>query len=50
MPSRPSWTWALGFTGAVVLVFGLYQWVLPNTNSQVQGFFNSWLPLTSPSC
>lgn len=46
-PSRPSRTWALGFTGAVVLVFGLYQWVLPSTNSQVQGFFNSWLPLTS---
>jgi branched-chain amino acid transport system permease protein len=38
--------WALGYTVAAVLVFVVYQWVLPQLNSNVNSFVNSWLPLS----
>jgi branched-chain amino acid transport system permease protein len=39
--------WPLGFTGAAVATFVLYQWLLPRLDPQVQAFFSSWLPLTT---
>lgn len=39
--------WPIGFALAVVLVFVLYQWILPESSSDVQDFFLDWFPLIS---
>lgn len=39
--------WALGFTAFILLVFALYEFLLPNLNYSVQSVFNDWLPLTA---
>lgn len=38
--------WALGYTIAAVVVFIVYQWVLPQLNGNINHFVNSWLPLS----
>lgn len=45
--SQSSRNWSLGFVLAVVVVFALYQWILPESGSGVQNFFNDWLPLNA---
>ena len=39
--------WAIGFTSVVAAVFLLNKFVIPNSPSQVQIFFNDWFSLTS---
>ena len=39
--------WAIGFTSVVAVVFLLNKFVIPNSPSQVQIFFNDWFSLTS---
>jgi branched-chain amino acid transport system permease protein len=39
--------WAIGFSSVVGVIFLLNVFVLPNTNTQVQRFFNAWLSLNS---
>lgn len=39
--------WALGFVAAVVFFFVLNQFILPNTTTGVQSFFNAWFSMTS---
>ena len=39
--------WPLGFLAAAVLVFIVYQWVLPNSSADTQTFFRNWLPMSS---
>jgi branched-chain amino acid transport system permease protein len=39
--------WAIGFSSVVAVVFLLNVFVLPNTNTQVQRFFNAWFSLNS---
>ncbi len=43
----PARAWSLGFLAAVILVFVLYQWILPTAPAGIQTFFDSWLPLNS---
>ena len=40
-------TWALSLLGAVIAVFVLYTYALPNLDSSVGEFFRAWLPLSS---
>jgi branched-chain amino acid transport system permease protein len=37
--------WPVGFAVAVVVVFVLYQWILPNTGGGLSDFFDRWFPL-----
>jgi branched-chain amino acid transport system permease protein len=37
--------WPLGFVVAIVVVFVLYQWILPNAGGPMPDFFDRWLPL-----
>jgi len=39
--------WAIGFTSVVAVIFLLNVFVLPNSGTQVQRFFNAWFSLTS---
>jgi len=39
--------WPLGFVAAVVVVFVLYQWILPTAPDNVTSFFDAWLPLST---
>jgi branched-chain amino acid transport system permease protein len=39
--------WIIGFLVAVVAVFSLYHWILPNLNETVNANVEKWLPLTS---
>ncbi|MSX97590.1 MAG: hypothetical protein F2743_05715, partial [Actinobacteria bacterium] len=39
--------WAIGFTSVVSIIFLLNVFILPNSNTQVQRFFNAWFSLTS---
>ena len=39
--------WAIGFSSVVGVIFLLNVFVLPNTNTQVQRFFNAWFSLNS---
>jgi branched-chain amino acid transport system permease protein len=39
--------WPLSFTLAAVLVFVLYQWVLPQAPDGVATFFQDWLPMST---
>jgi branched-chain amino acid transport system permease protein len=39
--------WPIGFTLAVVAVFVLYQWVVPNSSVEFQEGLRSWLPLSA---
>jgi branched-chain amino acid transport system permease protein len=45
--SQPSWRWPIGFLIGVVMVFVVYQWLLPNIGGGVQDFFDAWMPLNS---
>ena len=38
--------WALGFLLGAIVVFVVYQWLLPNLNDNVNSFFNDWLPMS----
>jgi branched-chain amino acid transport system permease protein len=37
--------WPVGFVVAVLVIFVLYQWILPNAPTPVAGFFRNWLPM-----
>jgi branched-chain amino acid transport system permease protein len=39
--------WPVGFTLAAVLVFVLYQWVIPQAPGGVGDFFQNWLPMST---
>jgi branched-chain amino acid transport system permease protein len=39
--------WPIGFALAVVAVFVLYEWILPEASSDTREFFQNWLPLIS---
>ena len=39
--------WAIGFASVVAVIFLLNVFVLPNSGTQVQRFFNAWFSLTS---
>ncbi|GAB3257542.1 branched-chain amino acid ABC transporter permease [Kineosporia babensis] len=39
--------WPLGFFAAGVLVFVFNQWILPETSTEFQNGFGSWLPMTA---
>jgi len=39
--------WPIGFALAALLVFVLYQWILPNLSSDALSFFQDWLPLST---
>ena len=39
--------WAIGFTSVVAVIFLLNVFILPNSGTQVQRFFNAWFSLTS---
>ena len=39
--------WPLGFGVAIVVIFALYQWILPNSAQATQDFFRAWLSLSS---
>ena len=39
--------WSIGLLLAVVLIYVLYSYVVPNTGPEVKTFLNNWLPLTS---
>ena len=39
--------WPFGFVVAIIVVFVLYQWILPNAGSGMQNFFDDWLPLNA---
>lgn len=39
--------WAIGFISVVAVIFLLNVFVLPNSGTQVQRFFNAWFSLTS---
>jgi len=39
--------WPIGFTLAVIGVFVLYQWVVPNSSPAFQENLQNWLPLTA---
>ncbi|HEY6794561.1 MAG TPA: branched-chain amino acid ABC transporter permease [Kineosporiaceae bacterium] len=38
--------WPIGFGIAVLLVFSLFEWILPNMSGALPDFFERWLPLT----
>jgi branched-chain amino acid transport system permease protein len=38
--------WPTGFLAVVLLVFVLFQWVVPNASDSVSNFFDQWLPLS----
>ena len=38
--------WPVGFTVAAIVVFILFQWVLPNMSGPLPDFFDRWLPLS----
>jgi branched-chain amino acid transport system permease protein len=42
--THTSKAWPLGFLAVAILVFVLYQWLLPNANQSVQDGFQNWLP------
>jgi branched-chain amino acid transport system permease protein len=39
--------WPVGFTAVALLVFVLYQWILPSAPDSVTTFFDGWLPLST---
>ena len=39
--------WPLGFIAAVIAVFAVYQWILPNASDSVNTFFQDWFPLST---
>jgi branched-chain amino acid transport system permease protein len=38
--------WPTGFAVTVLVVFALFQWILPNMSGALPGFFDRWLPLS----
>ncbi len=38
--------WALGFLIAAIVVFLVYQYLLPQLNDNINSFFNDWLPMS----
>jgi branched-chain amino acid transport system permease protein len=38
--------WAIGFLIAAIVVFVLYQYLLPQLNDNINSFFNDWLPMS----
>src|SRR5690242_14532824 len=40
-------SWPLGFTLLAVLIFVLFQWILPNSPESMQNFFDDWLSLST---
>jgi branched-chain amino acid transport system permease protein len=47
-PSRLGYNgkWAIGFLIAAMIVFAVYQWLLPQLNDNINSFFNAWLPMS----
>ena len=39
--------WGIGFALSVLVIFALYEFVIPSTPQEIQDFFRAWLPLTS---
>lgn len=39
--------WSVGLASSVVLIYVLFQFILPGASPEVRTFFNNWLPLTS---
>jgi branched-chain amino acid transport system permease protein len=39
--------WPIGFTVAAVVVFVLYQWILPQAPGSVATFFQDWVPMST---
>ena len=39
--------WALSLSGAVIAIFVIYSYVVPELDPSVKTFLNAWLPLTS---
>lgn len=39
--------WGIGFAASVVIIFALYQFVIPSLDPAIQTIFRNWLPLTS---
>jgi branched-chain amino acid transport system permease protein len=43
----PTRAWPLGFTGLALLIFILFQWIVPNSSDSTQTFFDNWLSLST---
>jgi branched-chain amino acid transport system permease protein len=39
--------WSIGLASGVILIYALFQFILPSATPEVRTFFNNWLPLTS---
>lgn len=39
--------WSIGMAASVLVIFALFNWVIPNSSSEVRLFFNNWLSLNS---
>lgn len=39
--------WAISFLVAIIAIYALYEFILPNASADVRTFFNNWIPLNS---